>query len=233
MKLGLALVLWMVLANSAGATEPGQPFAMGEDPTWVAPAKESRAERKKREKAEVALEFAMVELASLTGFLAPPMMPQGPDAPTVSDISPQLIPIPGPIDRIVVDKSERKMELRHRGWVVRVFHVALGRTPKGDKVKQGDAKTPEGVFKVNSRNDKSQFYLSLGIDYPQARHIAKARKGGYDPGGDIMIHAQPNELPEGRVMKGDWTLGCMAVTNAEMDEIWAHTGGGTVVEIRP
>ncbi|GHC55445.1 L,D-transpeptidase family protein [Neogemmobacter tilapiae] len=233
MKQWLACLFLIAFAGSAMAIEPGQPDAMGDAPAWTAPVKESRAERKKRERLEAAPEFAVVELASLSGSIAPPLAPQGPDAPTVSDISPQLIPIPGAIDRIVVDKSERKMELRHRGWVVRVYHVALGKTPKGDKVKQGDAKTPEGVFKVNSRNDKSQFYLSLGIDYPQARHVAKARKGGYDPGGDIMIHAQPNQLPAGRVMKGDWTLGCIAVTNAEMDEIWAHTAGGTVVEIRP
>jgi murein L,D-transpeptidase YafK len=233
MKLGLALVFLMAFAGMAGAAELGQPFAMGDAPQWQAPPKESRAERKKREKREVAPEFTLVELAVLSGSIDQPLAPQAPDNMTTSDISPQLIPIPGAIDRIVVDKSDRKMELRHRGWVVRVYHVALGKTPKGDKVKQGDAKTPEGVFKVNSRNDKSQFYLSLGIDYPQARHVAKARKGGYDPGGDIMIHAQPNQLPAGRVMKGDWTLGCIAVTNAEMDEIWAHTGGGTVVEIRP
>lgn len=233
MKLGLALGFLMAFAGMAGAVEPGQPFAMGDAPAWTAPAKESRAERKKREKLEAAPEFAAVDLVSLSGGVGLPLPPQAPDEPTTSDISPQLLPIPGAIDRIVVDKSDRKMELRHKGWVVRVYHVALGQSPKGDKVKQGDAKTPEGLFRINSRNDKSQFYLSLGIDYPQAHHKAKARKGGYDPGGDIMIHAQPNQLPEGRVMRGDWTQGCIAVTNAEMDEIWAHTAGGTVVDIRP
>ena len=89
------------------------------------------------------------------------------------------------------------------------------------------------MFTINRRNDKSAYHLSLGLDYPQAEDRARARAGGYDPGGDIMIHGQPNSLPEGYIVKGDWTAGCIAVTNAEMREIWAATPTGTQVEIRP
>ena len=88
-------------------------------------------------------------------------------------------------------------------------------------------------FAIARRNDQSSYHLSLGLDYPQPADIAAARDGGYSPGGDIMIHGQPNSLPEALMMQGDWTAGCIALTNAQMRDIWGHAPVGTKVEIRP
>jgi murein L,D-transpeptidase YafK len=146
---------------------------------------------------------------------------------------PRLPPLTGEVDRIVIEKAARRMQLFQDGKSVRIYRIALGFAPEGDKVRQGDGKTPEGEFTIDRRNDQSAFHLSLGLDYPRPEDIERARAGGYDPGGDIFIHAQPNGLAEGFKLKGDWTAGCIAVTNAEMREIWAVTLIGTKVEILP
>ena len=142
-------------------------------------------------------------------------------------------PLTGQIDRIVIEKAARRMQLFQDGQPVRTYRIALGFTPAGHKERQGDGKTPEGLFKIDRRNDRSAFHLSLGLDYPRPEDRARAAAGGYDPGGDIFIHGQPNALPEGFRLRGDWTAGCIAVTNTEMREIWAVTPIGTPVEIRP
>lgn len=142
-------------------------------------------------------------------------------------------PLTGQIDRIVIEKAARRMQLMQDGKAVRTYRIALGFTPTGDKERQGDGKTPEGEFTIDRRNDRSAFHLSLGLDYPRPEDRARAAAGGYSPGGDIFIHGQPNALAEGFRLRGDWTAGCVAVTNAEMREIWAVTPIGTVVEIRP
>ena len=116
---------------------------------------------------------------------------------------------------------------------MREYRIALGFAPEGDKARQGDGKTPEGLYKIDRRNDRSKFYLSLGIDYPQAQDRQRARAGGYDPGGDIFIHGQPNQIAEGYRVKGDWTEGCVAIDNAQIAELFAATPIGTEVEIRP
>ncbi len=142
-------------------------------------------------------------------------------------------PIVGQIERIVVEKAVRRMTLWQNGAKVREYRIALGTAPVGDKVRQGDGKTPEGLFRIDRANPNSAFTLSLGLDYPQPDDRARARAAGYDPGGDIMIHGQPNALPEGGKLPGDWTAGCIALTNANMREVWAVAGVGTVVEVRP
>lgn len=142
-------------------------------------------------------------------------------------------PLTGPIDRIVVEKAGRRMVLMQDGVAVREYRVALGFAPQGDKRQQGDGRTPEGEFRIDRRNAGSAYHLSLGLDYPRPQDRARAEAGGYDPGGDIMIHGQPNALPDEAVLKGDWTAGCIAVSNAEMREIWAVVPTGTLVEIRP
>jgi murein L,D-transpeptidase YafK len=142
-------------------------------------------------------------------------------------------PLTGEIDRIVIEKAARRMQLFQDGKPVRSYRIALGFTPAGDKLRQGDGKTPEGEFIIDRRNDESAFHLSLGLDYPHPEDIARAAKLGYAPGGDIFIHGQPNALPDGLKIKGDWTAGCVALTNAEMREVWAVTPVGTMVEIRP
>lgn len=147
-------------------------------------------------------------------------------------VRPDLPPIAGEIDRIVIEKSARRMTLYQHGEPVRVYAIALGFAPVGDKIREGDGKTPEGVFRIDRRNPQSSYTLSLGIDYPQAEDRARGAAGGYSPGGDIFIHGQPNRLPDAQVIAGDWTAGCIALSNAQMREVWAVTPVGTEVEIR-
>lgn len=147
---------------------------------------------------------------------------------------PQLsLPIDGNIDRILIEKADRRMRVYQQGRLVRDYRIALGFQPEGDKSRQGDGKTPEGMFKVDRRNDQSKFHLSIGLDYPQAEDRAAARAGGYDPGGDIFIHGQPNQIEDGFRVKGDWTDGCIALDNHQIAELFAATRIGTEVEIRP
>lgn len=146
---------------------------------------------------------------------------------------PAALPVLTQIDRIVVEKSARRMVLFQNGKAVREYRVTLGGSPKGNKIRQGDGRTPEGVFRINRKNTASAFHLSLGLDYPQPADRARAKAGGYDPGGDIMIHGQPNALPQDVVIRKDWTAGCIAVANAEIAEIFAATALGTEVEVRP
>jgi murein L,D-transpeptidase YafK len=167
-------------------------------------------------------------LLIVLGFVAaslysPPMVVTAPPPP----------PLTGIVDRIVIEKAARRMQLFQDGQPVRTYRIALGFAPEGDKLRQGDGKTPEGRFTINRRNPESAFHLSLGLDYPQPEDLRRAAAGGYSPGGDIYIHGQPNALPDGLKLKGDWTAGCIAVTNAEMREIWAVTPTGTPVEVRP
>ena len=144
-----------------------------------------------------------------------------------------LAPLAGAIDRIIVEKSARRMTLWQAGAEVRSYRIGLGFAPQGDKARQGDGRTPEGTFRIDRRNENSAYHLSLGIDYPHPDDRARATAGGYDPGGDIFIHGQPNALPDAAVLSGDWTAGCIALSNAEMREIWPHVPLGTPVEIRP
>jgi murein L,D-transpeptidase YafK len=143
--------------------------------------------------------------------------------------------LPAQADRIVIVKSERTMTLLRNGEVLKTYKVALGHEPKGAKAEQGDNKTPEGLYTIDSRNPHSQFHLALHISYPNAADRERARKLGVDPGGAIMIHGLPASYawlgPLHR--KTDWTLGCVAVTNPEIEEIWAMVPLGTAVEIKP
>ena len=146
---------------------------------------------------------------------------------------PSLPPLSGPIELIRIEKAARRMTLWQDGVAQRSYRIALGFAPTGDKQRQGDGKTPEGRFHIDRRNENSAFTLSLGLNYPRPQDQARAKAGGYDPGGDIMIHGQPNQLPDEYLVKGDWTLGCVAISNAQMREIWPHIPIGTAVEILP
>jgi murein L,D-transpeptidase YafK len=146
---------------------------------------------------------------------------------------PEVTPLAGQVDRIIVEKAARRMVLVQADKPVREYRIALGFAPEGDKERQGDGRTPEGTFRIDRRNEGSAYHLSLGLDYPQAEDRARAKAGGYSPGGDIMIHGQPNAVPEGMIVKGDWTAGCIALTNAQMREVWQVAGIGTLVEVRP
>jgi murein L,D-transpeptidase YafK len=138
-------------------------------------------------------------------------------------------------DKVVVLKKEHTLQLLSAGKVIKSYKVALGGDPVGPKTRQGDHKTPEGVYVLDSRNVHSQFYKSIHISYPSARDRAEARKRGVSPGGDVFVHG----LPKGYGWVGaghrakDWTDGCIAVTNQEIDEIWLAVADGTPIEIRP
>ena len=138
-------------------------------------------------------------------------------------------------DRIVIVKSRRTLTLVQAGKVLKTYKVALGPAPMGPKTREGDNKTPEGLYTIDSRNAHSQFHLSLHISYPNAADRARAAKLRASPGGDIMIHGLPPAYshlgPQHR--KFDWTAGCVAVTDSEIEEIWKLVPIGTVVEIKP
>jgi len=132
-------------------------------------------------------------------------------------------------------KSERKLILLNHGQIIKTYKVALGGNPRGAKTQRGDHKTPEGAYVLDRRNEHSQFYRSIHISYPNAEDRARARKLGVSPGGDVMLHGLPNGY--GWIGSGhrerDWTDGCIAVTNEEIDEIWRTVPDGTPIEIRP
>ncbi len=146
---------------------------------------------------------------------------------------PPLKPLEHQISRIVIEKADRRMTLYSGEDAVRTYQIALGFAPAGDKQQEGDGKTPEGVFKINRKNPNSSYHLSLGIDYPQQEDRDRAAQLGVSPGGDIFIHGQPNGIGGLTTMTHDWTAGCIAVSDAEVAEIWAVTDIGTEVEIRP
>jgi len=138
-------------------------------------------------------------------------------------------------DRVLVLKKERTLQLLRQGKMIRSYRVALGGDPIGPKTRQGDHKTPEGLYVLDSRNPHSQFYKSIHISYPSAREREGARQRGVSPGGDVFVHGLPNGyrwVGSSHRLK-DWTDGCIAVTNAEMDEIWQAVADSTPIEIRP
>lgn len=138
-------------------------------------------------------------------------------------------------DRVLVEKSQRKLHLLKDDEIFRTFAVALGIVPLGDKQREGDFRTPEGVYVLDRRNPNSEFFLSIRISYPNHDDVREARERGEDPGGAIMIHGQPNEPTRAEVYyrTRDWTNGCIAVSNSDMIDIWLMTGDGTPIEIRP
>jgi murein L,D-transpeptidase YafK len=138
-------------------------------------------------------------------------------------------------DKIVILKSAHSMTLLSGGKVLKTYKIALGSVPVGPKQVEGDHKTPEGTYLIDAKNAHSQFHLSLHISYPSAADQQRARSMGARPGGAIMIHglAKPFAYLGPLHRQTDWTDGCIAVTNAEIEEIWKLVPVGTRVEIRP
>lgn len=137
------------------------------------------------------------------------------------------------LDYLLVDKSERLMIGYAGGQPVKAWRdLQFGASPQGHKQFEGDERTPEGRYVIEGRNPGSAYHLSLKVSYPNAEDRAFARAYGRSPGGDIFLHGQPNSLPFGR-MPGDWTDGCIALSNAEIAELWRIVPDGTVIEIRP
>lgn len=137
--------------------------------------------------------------------------------------------------RVVIDKAARRLTLERDGRVLARYAIALGSAPIGQKQREGDGRTPEGVYSVDFKHPGSRYHLALRISYPDERAQAAARQAGVSPGGDIMIHGIRNGLGWLGAFhrERDWTDGCIAVTNAEIREIWTRVPHGTPVEIRP
>ena len=133
------------------------------------------------------------------------------------------------VTSIQVHKADRKMYLIHNGRLLESYDIALGFAPEGHKQFEGDGKTPEGTYFITHKNPRSEFHLSLGISYPNVNDRAFAEAAGKPPGGDIFIHGGPNR----KVNRRDWTAGCIAVTDKEMEVIYSMIRPGTVIHILP
>jgi len=141
----------------------------------------------------------------------------------------------GSVDRILIEKNARRLILISQGEVLKSYKIALGGNPIGPKERQGDNKTPEGTYVIDGRNKDSRFHLSLHISYPNERDKNRAKELGVSPGGDIMIHGIKNGVPwvGDAHTEVDWTKGCIAVTDEEIEEISKLAPNGTIVEIQP
>jgi murein L,D-transpeptidase YafK len=138
-------------------------------------------------------------------------------------------------DRVVVHKAARVLELYAGATRLRAYPVSLGTEPRGAKQEEGDGRTPEGRYVLDFRKADSSFHRALHVSYPSPRDVAAARARGSSAGGLIMIHGLPNGMGYlGRLhLLHDWTLGCIAVTDPEIEEIWRVVPDGTPIEIRP
>jgi murein L,D-transpeptidase YafK len=174
----------------------------------------------------VALTLALAACVS-----GPPASP--PPAPR-----PPLATAPAPrpvrVDFVLVDKSDRTLTLYGEGLALRTYGgLQFGDTPQGHKRFEGDERTPEGRYVLDYRNPQSSYHLSLHISYPDEQDRAFAARYGRSPGGLIFIHGQPNGWPDGERVPGDWTDGCIALSNAQIEELWTLVADGTPIEIRP
>ena len=146
---------------------------------------------------------------------------------------PTSLPIDAIATFILVDKSDRTLTLYGDGAVLKTYtEIQFGDAPLGHKRFEGDERTPEGRYTIDTRNPNSAYHLSLRISYPNAQDWAFAEARGRSPGGDIFLHGQPNAVPLGKV-PGDWTDGCIALSNQEIEELWRAVPDGTTIEIRP
>ncbi|MCW9043186.1 MAG: L,D-transpeptidase family protein [Pseudopelagicola sp.] len=134
------------------------------------------------------------------------------------------------VTRVLVYKENRKMYLMHHQDVLASYDIGLGFAPIGDKQVEGDGKTPEGNYLIDRRNPNSEFHLSIGVSYPSESDTAQAQDLGKEPGGDIFIHGRPWKYRDGGQ---DWTAGCIAVTNKEIEDVYAMVRDGTQISIYP
>ena len=143
----------------------------------------------------------------------------------------QRVQYTGPeVTRVAVFKANRRMYLIHHQRALTGYEIDLGFEPIGDKKVEGDGKTPEGHYLIDRRNPRSRFHLSLGIDYPRPKDVAEAEALGQKPGGDIFIHGRGNAVSN---LGRDWTWGCIAVSNDEMEQVYSMVRTGTLVSIYP
>jgi murein L,D-transpeptidase YafK len=141
----------------------------------------------------------------------------------------------GKVDLVVVDKSSYNLSLLRQGKVLKTYRIAMGDNPEGHKLKEGDQRTPQGRYTLDYKKSNSAFYKAIHISYPNEEDLLRARALGTSPGGMIMIHGQnprSNMSPE-EAQRYNWTNGCIALTNKEMDELWGAVDEGTPIEIWP
>jgi len=138
-------------------------------------------------------------------------------------------------DKVLIEKTERKLHLFRNGIAFKTFDISLGLQPVGGKNQEGDFRTPEGKYMLDAKNPNSKYFLSIRVSYPNAQDRQEAQQRGVSPGGAIMIHGQPNvpNWPETYYKTQDWTDGCIAVSNSDMLAIWSMTNENTPIEIRP
>jgi len=139
------------------------------------------------------------------------------------------------VDHVVVRKADRKLFLMHGETIIRSYKIALGLNPIGTKERSGDFRTPEGAYRLIRRNPRSDFFLSMQVSYPNDADLKHAKRNHWDTGGSIMIHGLPNQLKHdpSYYENVDWTDGCIAVSNADMLEIWLLTPDNAPIEILP
>ena len=133
------------------------------------------------------------------------------------------------VTRVLVYKGSRTMYLMHDDQVLKAYGIDLGFAPEGHKQQRGDGRTPEGEYVIDRRNPNSDYHLSIGLDYPNADDVEVARAAGVNPGGDIFIHGEPRKYRKQR----DWTAGCIAVSNDEIEDIYAMVRDGTPIVVSP
>ena len=141
-----------------------------------------------------------------------------------------------PVDYVLVKKAKRELYLYAGPDLIKTYKIALGKKPIGQKQKEGDSKTPEGLYTLDWRNPHSKFYRSIHVSYPNKSQARTAKEAGIDPGGAIMIHGQPNDWSERIKLtfsSNDWTEGCIALENQDMIEVWDLVKDGTPIEIKP
>jgi murein L,D-transpeptidase YafK len=166
---------------------------------------------------------ALCVILLAAGFFSPTILPERASASSSG------------VEKVLVVKGKRILILMRDGEILKAYRIALGRQPVGHKIQSGDKRTPEGSYILDSRNPNSRFHRALHLSYPSESDISNARKLGVSPGGDIMIHGLSGSLSVlGKLHRSrDWTDGCIAVTNEEIEEIWCLVPDGTPIEIRP
>jgi len=176
----------------------------------------------------------LAAILALCGAAAPASADGLPETQPAMLTTPTTDQLPS-VDRVIVHKSQRTLVLMRGGNVVRAYHIQLGLNPVGQKERSGDFRTPEGSYRLERRNPRSDFFLSLKVSYPNPEDIRRAHVHHWDTGGSIMIHGLPNALrhdPDYYASR-DWTDGCIAVSNADMVEIWMLVPDDVPIDIVP
>jgi len=165
-----------------------------------------------------------------------PVADEAPPAATRRRLAAQSAqPLRSAVDSLVVFKGLRELRVYRRGGLVKRYAVSLGSAPEGRKVKEGDRKTPEGHYTINDKNDRSTYHKNLGISYPNRQDRLRAQRNGVSAGSEVKLHGLPNDMrykPE-EYLNSDWTWGCIALSNEEIDELYRFVAVGTPIVIFP